>query len=513
VCVFFLPSGGNEAIVFPHALFFFTTAGFFPHKFNTPDNQTYIGPIPNKDFFDYNKMPEPKKIEFDVWYSTKEMEGVYNLSEECDKYCLNDVLVLRECLKIKRRAFMDSFGIDCFDLVTAPSAVCLGFQYKYLKSNTIGIVPAAGYGSSHNQSAKALEYIAQLEVDEGRTYQTCRSAAGEAYCGGLPVDAFHAPSGTVVQFHGCYWHSCLKCYPHNMKMNTMRMMTHVEIRDENERKAERIRLDSKVKELRIVWECEWDERKKEMKKAGLRLFDGKKFLPPCNPRDHLFGGRTECFRMYANLAGTEKIGKVYDFVSLYSRVMIFNRLPIGHPEIIRHDIDYRPAKYFGLVYCTLLPPDDLYVPVLPTRLKDKRTLYTLCRSCAEERRLATPCTHFDDPDAREITGAWISPWIDLALSHGYKIKQVHEVHHFAQSSQYDPETRTGGVFAEFMIDTILKKILTTGFPKWCVTEEDKIEFCMEHLRKMGVVIRAEDMTDNPGARESAKVDANSSWGR
>jgi len=268
-----------------------------------------------------------------------------------------------------------------------------------------------------------------------------------------------------------------------------------------------------MKEVKIIWECEWDKRKKEMKQAGTPLHAGKIFHGRLNPRDELFGGRTECFRMYAHLRGTGKIGKVYDFISLYPSVMIFERFPIGHPEVILHSFDYAPGKYFGVVYCTVLPPEDLFVPVLPCRLKDKRTFYALCRTCAAELRITTPCTHSDKPDAREITGAWITPWLDLAIQHGYKITKIHEIHHFPQSTIYDPETRSGGLHAEFMIDLIKKKIMTSGVPSSCVTDEDKMEFVLDHLRKMGLEINLDEMTDNPGARESAKVDANSSWGR
>lgn len=27
------------------------------------------------------------------------------------------------------------------------------------------------------------------------------------------MDGFHVPNGTVFQFHGCYYHGCLNCYP------------------------------------------------------------------------------------------------------------------------------------------------------------------------------------------------------------------------------------------------------------------------------------------------------------
>ncbi|XP_078356057.1 uncharacterized protein LOC144640871 [Oculina patagonica] len=36
---------------------------------------------------------------------------------------------------------------------------------------------------------------------------------GERWIGGAPVDGFDPITKTVFQYHGCYWHGCLKCYP------------------------------------------------------------------------------------------------------------------------------------------------------------------------------------------------------------------------------------------------------------------------------------------------------------
>ena len=36
---------------------------------------------------------------------------------------------------------------------------------------------------------------------------------GERLVEGGLVDGFHSPSKTVFQYHGCYYHGCLKCYP------------------------------------------------------------------------------------------------------------------------------------------------------------------------------------------------------------------------------------------------------------------------------------------------------------
>ena len=37
---------------------------------------------------------------------------------------------------------------------------------------------------------------------------------GECIAAGAPVDGYHPATKTVFQFHGCYWHGCIQCFPH-----------------------------------------------------------------------------------------------------------------------------------------------------------------------------------------------------------------------------------------------------------------------------------------------------------
>lgn len=179
--------------------------GFFPYTFNVPEHETYVGPVPDKSFFGLSRMSIKKRSEFDAWYDTAvtEFKDQYNLMDQCEAYCINDVLVLRECCKITKTQFMTMFpGIDPFNQPTNPSAVMLGFQVHYLRPNTISVIPTSGYGNKHNQSNKALEWLATTEGETDARLQTCRSAAGEKYIGRLPVDGYDPENKIVYQFHG-----------------------------------------------------------------------------------------------------------------------------------------------------------------------------------------------------------------------------------------------------------------------------------------------------------------------
>lgn len=36
---------------------------------------------------------------------------------------------------------------------------------------------------------------------------------GERWIVGAPVDGYDPTTNTVFQYHGCYWHGCLRCFP------------------------------------------------------------------------------------------------------------------------------------------------------------------------------------------------------------------------------------------------------------------------------------------------------------
>lgn len=101
----------------------------------------------------------------------------------------------------------------------------------------------------------------------------------------------------------------------------------------------------------------------------------------------------------------------------------------------------------------MLPPKNLYHPVLPFRSKGKLT-FSLCAACTDARQIS-PCRHSDQD--RALTGAWVSLELKKALENGYKIVEVYEVWHYPYTVQYDPETKTGGLFAGYINDFLRLK--------------------------------------------------------
>lgn len=148
--------------------------------------------------------------------------------------------------------------------------------------------------------------------------------------------------------------------------------------------------------------------------------------PPLKPRDAFFGGRTEAFKLHES-----GVINYEDITSLYPWVNFTKDYPVGHPEIILHDFE-DISEYFGLVQCTVLPPRNLRLPVLPVHSgPTKKLVFGLCQTCVRDFQTA-PCNH--NEKERALRGTWTTVEIMQALRKGYRILKVHTVWNFENRS-------------------------------------------------------------------------------
>ena len=129
-------------------------------------------------------------------------------------------------------------------------------------------------------------------------------------------------------------------------------------------------------------------------------------------------------------------------------------------------------------------------------------MFPLCRTCADTIS-GTVCTHTNSE--RAITGTWCHVELLKAVEKGYEIQRLHEVWHFPEQSDE--------LFKE-CVDTFLKiKQEASGYPKDCVTPEQKRLYVSEYLEHEGIKLDPEKITYNPGLRALAKLMLNSFWGK
>lgn len=114
-----------------------------------------------------------------------------------------------------------------------------------------------------------------------------------------------------------------------------------------------------------MWECEWNRMKNS--DAQIKQFVNKlEIVTPLDPREAFFGGRTNAIKLHHKIEGEEKI-YYKDMTSLFSCANMECKYPVGHPDFIDQPGTVDISKINGLVKCKVLPPYNLYHPVLPYR--------------------------------------------------------------------------------------------------------------------------------------------------
>ena len=471
--------------------------GHFPHLFNTPENKNYVGPYPAAEFYGTKYFSSKKLIEFNQWHS--EQQGkVFDFAKEIREYCWSDVLLLAMgCIKY-RQIILDLSkkhgSIDPFVQCNTIASLChIIYRTMHLKPNTLPFIPENGYNVQKNHSYKSIAWLEWLMARDGTKIRHANNL-GEYKFGSYYVDGYDETNDTIYEFHGCYFHGCQKCY----SPETFNQVLQATMKSIYNRHCNRMTyLKKSAKHVVEIWECEFD-------KLNMLKEINVKIRKPLSPRDALFGGRTNALRLHYKVQDDEKI-KYVDFTSLYPYVQKYCRYPVGHPQIILDNFNLDISNYFGIIKCKVLPPRGLYIPVLPSKINNK-LVFALCCACAHSR--ASKCQHSDEE--RSIEGTWVSLELQKAVSLGYKVVEISEVWHWEESEVYDPETKTGGIFTDYINLFLKGKQEASGFPS---DVTDKFKYADEFREREGVCLDLDAVHKNPGKRFVYKLFLNSMWGR
>ena len=115
--------------------------GYFPYKFNLPENQNYKGNIPALKYFEPDRMMAKKRKEFLAWWNDQKEGGiVYDFQKELREYCINDVFILRKALEIyQTNAKEANDGVDPLQCCTIASYCMKVFRTNHLPDVGAGI--------------------------------------------------------------------------------------------------------------------------------------------------------------------------------------------------------------------------------------------------------------------------------------------------------------------------------------------------------------------------------------
>ena len=485
--------------------------GFFPHLFNTSENQQYVGRIPDLEFYDADGLMQNRKNELLKWHAEQVRTNVqFNFKQELIAYCKSDVNLLKQGCQKFQEEFQSQAGFnpmaECF---TIASACNLYWRKHLLTPDTIAIEPLHGWrGAQVNHSLMALQWLYYQEnllAKEGASADRIKHVrnggeqsirtANKIYF----VDGYDSVTRTVYEFNGCFYHGCPKCYP-------VRDIKHYASPDRIFEELYQATLAKRMALLRAgfkvleIWQCEWDEQLKKNAEVQ-RFLNSFDLVPPLQPRDSFFGGRTEAVALHAVVGEEEEI-RYCDITSLYPYVNKNGCYPVGHPQIVTQPIDQSIHSYFGIALVDILPPAGLFHPVLPVRYGEKLT-FALCGKCVKEEQKKTLlqrrhyCIHSDDE--RILRGTWCTPEIEKAVEKGYVIKHIHEVWHFP------PNQRQTGLFANYVNTWLKTKQESSGWPSWCQSMEQKRTYILKYQQKEGIRLDISRIEKNPGRKATAKI--------
>ena len=476
--------------------------GYFPHKFNHPDHQTYVGPVPALDYYMPETMSPEGKQALETWHQ-QQRDKVFDFQKELVEYCQSDVRLLKEgCLTFKR-LFETLTGFNPFEHITIASACNRDLRMNRMIPNSIASEPVRGWRNSINQSRVALEWLTWCSQEQ--TLQHVGNA-GEVRIPPVGfVDGYCHDTRTVYEFQGCFTHGCPTCYPNRHEPHVRHFdRTMQDVYEATQQKIQRLKEQGYT--VVQMWECEWARLKDTS--SDIRTFVAQlQFTAPLNPRDAFCGGRTNAVKLYHHVTPRQKIHYI-DVTSLYPWVNKTCVYPKGHPTFISTPGHTDIHQYFGLIQCQVLPPRELYHPVLPY-CHDNKLLFPLCATCVQNEMpkrpwdRSTECHHTDDQ--RALTGTWCTPELSKAVELGYQVQYIYEVWHFDETCE--------GLFRDYVNTWLKIKQEASGWSPGVDTEAQRQKYIQDYFEHEGIQLEYDKIEKNPGLRTLAKMMLNSMWGK
>lgn len=300
--------------------------GFFPYRFFTQATLNYVGPIPDIEWFDFQKLKPEECKEGEKWYEENK-DTIIDLRAWCIQYCIDDVKVLKKGCLIFRDVMMEANEgtMDPFSRLTIASNCMEIYRTLFMPAKTIAI-----FQEDYVRNPKKAHWKSTgryMEVFEGR--EVVRRNNRREY------------------FSICLDDGCPRCYKRYRK-HPRKFLLMFQLR---------LRLLEFMKsypDIIIVEECRYEG-------VG-RMTDG------LDIREAFFGGRTEAFQLL-NITKEHPIG-YFDVTSLYPTVLFNCEMPVGFPVLIEENF-MELKDYFGFMQCDVVPPTNLLIPILPSRTDGK----------------------------------------------------------------------------------------------------------------------------------------------
>ena len=178
--------------------------GYFPHLFNKEENQNYIGPIPDVDYYSPKTMKPEAREAFLAWHKEQvESNYEFNFREEIIKYCRSDVDILRKCCMEFREMLRNETDIDPFGKCLTIASYCHEvYRTNYLKKDTIAVFQHDRQ-LKMKQSNMAVKWLSYEMESKDIHVQHVRNGR-EKRVGKYSLDGYCEENHTAYEFKGVF---------------------------------------------------------------------------------------------------------------------------------------------------------------------------------------------------------------------------------------------------------------------------------------------------------------------
>ena len=399
--------------------------GYFPHRFNNQENKEknnyVLSTIPDEDCFFECHNPSFKrwhKYQREVVYGPQREPWVF--WKEMDWYCSNDVTILRTVMEKFRHYLVDQCGVDPLRYPTLPAVTTAIFFSKFYRpkeapmaimSTEYTLWARKGMFGGRTNALKLKCVTRPCNVCEARMEHARIQAKT------LETEYLTAPAQELGDI-------CFPCF-------------------------KSIMASGEESDPRLCFNCQHQ--------CAPAVIENLTHYP----RYVAFSSEDTC-------SCPRKIG-YYDVTSLYPYVLAKFYYPIGSPRMIERFRDRPHAEWvaslvtdppegqLALIECYVVPPQHLYLPVLPSHGSSSAK-----NDPANEKKLLF--------HLYPQKGVWTSAELKKAVEKGYQIK------HFKRVALWDPTQTSKDFFAPYILHFLKRKTLANGQKKilkqWLVNRPD-----------------------------------------
>jgi len=393
--------------------------GYFPHLFNKAENYTYSGPIPDKKYFDiaFTVSDQKSYDEFHTWYNSQ-LDKEWNFTNELEKYCINDV----ECLA----AIVSTHHSLCMKVLQDFDQ---DIAYSPWQSTT-----AAGYVHSLflRLQSKKLGITKETSVEE---IQSLAENNWAVLTLAEYTFARKALRGGRTEIRKFYHQGSIKDLDIQSEYPFCQLTKTMQLCDE---------------EIPVLYPTGY---------PTIEIFDCDYY--PCFRPQHL-NTICEC--------------TLYDKQHSQNKK---NRIIYVNPEA-QHPHDYI-STFFGIIMVDVLPPNNLYHPVLP-----------------HFDSIQKKCTFSLEP---LVGQTFCSVELQLAIKKGYTVTKIYRADRYKSSP-----SNWIGLLGE------LYKLKMYNSQK-APDQETQDRFKQIYKSKFNIDIDFSDWDKRPAAKKTGKILINSGWGK